>query len=70
MAKMELKKVNQYTQPSIEEKIQMELGERFKKLFSETASQPVPERFAALLDRLEMRETADQSLQRKSSVVK
>jgi hypothetical protein len=54
---------------SIEEKMQMHLGAQFKKLFSETSSQPVPERFVSLLDQLETGEVSDQSRSKRPSVV-
>jgi hypothetical protein len=68
--KMVLKKEFRATKLHIEEKMQFHLGAQFKKLFSETASQAIPERFAALLDQLELSESSDQSSPGRSSVVK
>lgn len=39
--------------PPLEEKLRLHLGGKLKLLFAETAQTPIPDRFAALLDRLE-----------------
>ena len=39
--------------PPLDEKLRLHLGGKLKLLFAETAQTPIPDRFAALLDRLE-----------------
>ena len=42
--------------PEIDQPVQAHLGEQLKRYFSTIVSEPVPDRFANLLDELEKRE--------------
>lgn len=41
------------TPPSLDAAVQSHIGRRLRSIFDEVASQPVPDRFLALLDQLE-----------------
>lgn len=45
--------VNEPNRAPVDARLQAHLGNQLRRLFSETASQPIPDRFALLLDRLE-----------------
>lgn len=38
---------------SFDRELQAHLGQQLRRLFNETAAQPIPDRFAALLERLD-----------------
>ncbi|MDR3375949.1 MAG: NepR family anti-sigma factor [Ancalomicrobiaceae bacterium] len=44
--------------PTVEPKLQAHIGRQLRQLYDQMVSEPVPDRFKALLDQLESRETA------------
>jgi hypothetical protein len=46
-------------EPTLEPLLQAHIGKQLKELYGVTAREPVPERFKALLDRLEANEPAE-----------